>query len=176
MRLDENKSATIRHGLDRKAVVFGLLFAALVWPAQIAKAQTTSGSTDMVISQIYTRGGEPGAALRNDFIEFFNRSNHNVNLADYSLVISTNGPDATSDATISFASSSGIIVVPGQYILFQFGKSGNNGSVSIVAPDFSDATINLGSTSGRIALLQSKSLAPLGCPLGQDPALDDYVG
>lgn len=174
MRLDKDKSAGIR--LDRKAVIFGLLFAALGWSGQTARAQTISGSTDMVISQIYTRGGEPGAALRNDFIEFFNRSNHNVNLADYSLVISTNGPDATSDATISFASSSGIIVVPGQYLLFQLGRSGNNGSVSIVAPEFIDDTINLGSTSGRIALVQSKSLAPLGCPLGQDPALDDYVG
>jgi hypothetical protein len=175
MRLDKDKSAGIRQRFDRKAVVFGLLFAALIWSGQTARAQTASGSTDMVISQIYTRGGEPGAALRNDFIEFFNRGTHNVNLADYALVISTSGPDATVDASIRFASDSGI-VVPGQYVLFQLGSSGNNGSFSIVAPEFSDATINLGSTSGRIALVQSKSLAPLGCPLGQDPALDDYVG
>ena len=113
--------------------------------------------------------------LRNDFIEFFNRGTNNVNLADYSLVISTIGPDATPDTTISFVSSSGIIVVPGEYVLFQFGSSGNNGAFTVVAAEFNDSTINLGSTSGKIALVQSKSSAPLGCPLGQDPAVDDYV-
>jgi hypothetical protein len=146
-----------------------------MWPVQSPRAQTVSGSTDMVISQVYTRGGEPGAALRNDFIEFFNRGRNNVNLADYSLVISTTGPDATPDVTVSFVSSSGIIVVPGEYLLFQLGSSGSNGAFTIVAPEFSDSTINLGSTSGKIALVQSKSTGPLGCPVGQDPALDDYV-
>ena len=175
MHLDTDKSA-VHQGLDRKAVVFGLLLATLIWSGQTARAQTASGSTDMVISQIYTRGGEPGAALRNDFIEFFNRGRNSVNLTDYSLVISTTGPNATPDVTVSFVSSSGIIVVPGQYLLFQLGSSGNNGGFTIVAPEFSDATINLGSTSGRIALIQSRSSAPLGCPVGQDPAIDDYVG
>jgi hypothetical protein len=60
-------------------------------------------------------------------------------------------------------------------ILFQLGSSGNNGSFSIISPEFSDSTINLGSTSGKIALIQSKSSGPLGCPVGQDSALDDFV-
>ncbi|MDQ2920337.1 MAG: lamin tail domain-containing protein, partial [Acidobacteriota bacterium] len=175
MRLDKEQSTAMHHGLFSKTVGLVLVSAALIWSGQTARAQTASGSTDLVISQVYTSGGEPGAALRNDFIEFFNRGTNNVNLADYSLVISTTGPGATPDVTISFVLSSGIIVVPGQYILFQLGSSGNNGSFSIVAAEFNDPTINLGSTSGKIALVQSKSSTPLGCPVGQDPALDDYV-
>jgi hypothetical protein len=153
----------------------GLVLSAFGWPTEKLGAQTVSGSTDLVISQVYTRGGEPGAALRNDFVEFFNRGTNNANLADYSLVISTTGPGATPDVTVSFVSSSNILVVPGEYLLFQLGSSGSNGSFSIISPEFSDSTINLGSTSGKIALIQSKSSGPLGCPVGQDSALDDFV-
>ncbi|MDX6382800.1 MAG: hypothetical protein QOK48_373 [Blastocatellia bacterium] len=156
-------------------LVTGLFLCVFAWPAERSSAQTVSGSTDLVISQVYPRGGEPGAALRNDFIELFNRGSNNVNLADYSLVISTTGPGATADVTVSFVSSSSIVMVPGEYILFQLGSSGNNGSFSIISPEFSDSTINLGSTSGKIALTLSRSLGPLGCPVGQDPALADFV-
>jgi hypothetical protein len=176
MFLNQKRTADNRRLSFSTLFALGMVLAVFGWPAQPACAQTVSGSTDLVISQVYTRGGEPGAALRNDFIEFFNRGSNNVNLADYSLVISTTGPGATPDVTVSFVSSSTILVVPGEYLLFQLGSSGNNGSFSIVSPEFSDSTINLGSTSGKIALIQSKSLGPLGCPVGQDAALDDYVG
>jgi hypothetical protein len=175
MFLNQERTAHNRRLSFSKLFALGMVLAAFGWPAQPACAQTASGSTDLVISQVYTRGGEPGAALRNDFIEFFNRGTNNVNLADYSLVISTMGPGATSDVTVSFVSSSTILIVPGEYLLFQLGSSGNNGSFSIISPEFSDSTINLGSTSGKIALIQSKSSGPLGCPVGQDAALDDFV-
>ena len=175
MYLDNEKSAGIRRRLIRQAVVAGLLVAAIIWSGQDVNAQSAKGTNGMVISQVYTRGGEPGAALRNDYIEFFNRGQSNVNFSDYSLVISSTGSNATADVTISFDSSAGIIVVPGQYLLCQLGSSGNNGSFTIVTAEFNDATINLGSTSGKIALVQSKSSAPLGCPLGQDAAIIDYV-
>ena len=176
MFVDKTEYANVWQRAYAKAVFAVLLLIAFASFGKTVVAQTVSGSTDLVISQIYTRGGEPGAALRNDFIEFFNRGTNNVNLADYSLVISTTGPDATADTVISFVSSTGIIVLPGQYLLFQLGSSGNNGAFTIVAAEFNDSTINLGSTSGKIALVQSKSSGPLGCPVGQDPAVDDYVG
>lgn len=175
MFLNKKRSTNNRRRSLLAIFALGLFLAALGWPPERACAQTASGSTDLLISQIYTRGGEPGAALRNDFIEFFNRGTSNVNLADYSLVISTTGPGATPDVTVSFVSSSSILVVPGEYLLFQLGSSGSSGSFSIISPEFSDATINLGSTSGKIALTQSRSFGPLGCPVGQDPALADFV-
>ena len=151
-----------------------LFFVGLVSSEQAARAQN-AGSTDVVISQVYTRGGEPGATFRNDFIEFFNRGTTTINLANYSLVISTTGAGATPDVTVGFGSASNIPIGPGQYLLFQLGSSGNGGAFIIVPAEFNDPSINLGGTSGKIALVQSNSSAPLGCPVGQDPALADYV-
>jgi hypothetical protein len=152
-----------------------LLFVGLALLSPTATAQTASGSTDVVISQVYTRGGEPGATFRNDFIEFFNRGTTTINLTGYSLVISSTGPDATPDVTVGFGSSPIIPIGPGQYLLFQLGSSGNAGAFIIIPAEFNDSSINLGRTSGKIALVQSNSSAPLGCPVGQDPALVDYV-
>ncbi len=156
-------------------VIACLLFVGLVSSGHNAKAQTASGSTDVVISQVYTGGGEPGAAFRNDFIELFNRGTTTINLAEYSLVISTTGAGATPDVTVSLGSSSNIPIGPGQYLLFQLGSSGNAGAFIIVAAEFNDSSVNLGRVSGKIALVQSKSSAPLGCPVGQDPFVADYL-
>ena len=57
------------------AFVFSFLLVALASSALPAQAQQTNGSPELVVSQIYTRGGEAGATYRNDFVEIFNRSN-----------------------------------------------------------------------------------------------------
>src|SRR5205814_3908124 len=63
------------------------LFALCLFaPAQpSARAQTTVGSTGLVISQVYTRGGEPGAAFQNDYVEVFNRGTSSVDMNNWSL-------------------------------------------------------------------------------------------
>src|SRR5215207_9636125 len=66
-------------------------FAFVAASARDASAQTT-GSPDLVISQVYTRGGEPGATYRNDFVEIFNRGDVTVNLRDYTLMATVNAP------------------------------------------------------------------------------------
>jgi hypothetical protein len=168
------------YGLGRRlfstTLLVCLFIVGFVSAEQMASAQTVSGSTDVVISQIYTRGGEPGATFRNDFIEVFNRGVTTINLAEYLLAISTTGPDATPDVAVAFGSSSDVPIGPGQYLLFQLGSSGNGGAFIIVAAEFNDFSVNLGSTSGKIAIVHSGGTAPIGCPVGQDPALVDYVG
>ena len=44
------------------------------------RAQTVAGSPNLVISQIYTRGGEPSASYKNDFVEIFNRGTQAVDM------------------------------------------------------------------------------------------------
>ncbi len=44
-----------------------------------------SGSSGIVISQLYGGGGNAGATLRNDFIELFNRGNAPVNVSGWSV-------------------------------------------------------------------------------------------
>jgi hypothetical protein len=43
----------------------------LVSPQPSARAQSAVVSPDIVISQIYSRGGESGATYRSDFVELF---------------------------------------------------------------------------------------------------------
>src|SRR5439155_15544574 len=51
---------------------------------------------NMRISQIYTRGGEPGAVYQSDFIEIFNRGNSTVDINGWTLNITSFEGSSTS--------------------------------------------------------------------------------
>src|SRR5690349_17101191 len=70
----------------------------------IAKAQTVADS-NIVISQIYTRGGETGAIYQNDFIELYNRGNSIVDINGWMLHITTFEGSVPSVVGIRFVSS-----------------------------------------------------------------------
>ena len=63
MFLDKTEDTKVSRRAYAKAVVAVLLLMAFASLGKTAVAQTVSGSTDLVISQIYARGGEPGAAF-----------------------------------------------------------------------------------------------------------------
>jgi hypothetical protein len=162
------------------------LFAVMTFAGSAVSAQT-QGSPDLVISQVYTRGGEAGATFRNDFVEVFNRGNVTVNLMDYTLQVLANlpaspgFPGGLTPVAVRFVSSSGSVpLAPGKYVLYQFGSSGNNGAVLPVTPDSDSSTptnINLPAASGRIALAQGGPTHPYvqyGCGVGVDAALADF--
>ncbi len=183
-RTGHSHGIVVRKSLARSIGAGCLFIVALASFALLAQAQTTSGSPDLVISQIYTRGGEAGATYRNDFIEIFNRSNLTLNLIDYSLQLtalvptSPGGPLVVDAVSLRFVSSRGNIPLnPGQYVLYQFGSSGNNGALLPVTPDATNPQINLVSTSGRVALVKGDTpLVKLGCPVGVDASLVDFAG
>ena len=156
-------------------------------PGATARAQSLNGSPDLVISQVYTRGGETGATFRNDFVEVFNRGNTTVNLMDYTLQVLANlpagpgFPGGLTPVAVRFVSSSGSVpLAPGKYVLYQFGSSGNNGALLPVTPDSDSSTpvnVNLPAASGRIALAQGGPTHPYvqyGCGVGVDAALADF--
>ncbi len=122
-----------RESRARRRLFTLALFALLALAGGTASAQSLgAGSPDLVITQVYTRGGEPGATFRNDFVEIFNRGNTTVNLADYSLQVLVNIPNATAPVAITtkfVSSGGGFPVAPGKYVLYQYGSSGNNGAV-----------------------------------------------
>jgi hypothetical protein len=180
---DKTARARFGHRLLTLALFAGLCFAGLAASARTALAQT-SGSPDLVISQVYTRGGEPGATFRNDYVEIFNRGNVTLNLSDYSLQVLANVPAAPgfpgglTSVSIRQVSSSGFVGInPGQYFLYQFGSSGDNGAVLPSTPDSDSSTpnINLPGASGRIALVKGMTpLVQFGCPVGVDASLADF--
>jgi hypothetical protein len=165
-------------------MLFSCLFiSGLAASARTALAQN-SGSPDLVITQVYTRGGEAGATFRNDYIEIFNRGNVTVNLTDYSLQYVANVPASPgfpgglTGVTTTFVSSGGSINVnSGQYMLIQLGSSGNNGALLPVTPDFGafGPNFNLPSNTGRVALVKgSTPLVEFGCPVGLDASVADF--
>jgi hypothetical protein len=174
-----------RTPLPRRLLTLALFAAcALAFAAPAASAQSLDGgSPDLVISQVYTRGGEPGATFRNDYVEVFNRGNTSVNIADYTLQVLVNAPPGFPGGLVPInilfvSSSGGVPVLPGEYKLYQFGSSGNNGAALPVTPDASATDFNLPSGAGRVALVKGRAnaaFAHVGCAVGVDASLADFV-
>ena len=123
------------------------------------------------ISQIYASGGDSGAVHRNDFVELYNRGESAVDLTNWSIQYA--GPTGT---TWEIAALSGT-VQPGHYYLIKLGSGGATGA-TLPAEDRSNTAINLGSTGGKIALLNVTTVIAAGTssPLGTTSGLVDYVG
>ncbi len=132
-----------------------LLFA----HAQSARAQGASGSPDLVISQVYTRGGAAGASYQKDFVEIFNRGTEPVDLNNYGLHVTLDGNPVPASLSVRPFSSRGIVIQPGRYLLIAFGGDGLGGQ-PLPTPDFDlDALLpgvlpsNLHPTSGAVVLI-----------------------
>src|SRR2546423_4794576 len=158
--------------------LFALCLFAPTQPS--ARAQTTVGSMGLVISQVYTRGGEPGAAFQNDYAEVFNRGTSSVDMNNWSLHLSTGSGPIPPSITINFVSSRGIPVEPGRYLLFKLGSGGTDGQ-PLPFPDFDlsglpgPVPLNLNADSGVVALLMPASPSQAG-PTVKPTGVAAFVG
>ncbi|WP_196282125.1 T9SS type A sorting domain-containing protein [Hymenobacter jeongseonensis] len=128
------------------------------------------GHAQVVISEVYTTGGESGAALRHDFVELYNSSDAAISLTNYSVQFNpVNGGGNYNVAAL------GNVSIPAHgYFLVRFASAGANGAVLPVAPD-ATSTIDLESAGGRIALVNS--IAQLSNSAeANDPGIVDFVG
>jgi Calx-beta domain/Domain of unknown function (DUF4214) len=148
--------------------------------AQPARAQSVSGSPDLVVSQVYTRGGGAGASYQKDFVEIFNRGTEPVDMNSYGLHVTLDGNPVPGSMFVRFFSSRGIVVQPGRYLLIAFGGDGLDGQ-PLPTPDFDLGAIllppvppNLHPTSGAV-LLVAPDGSFRGCTVGQT-GVADMVG
>jgi hypothetical protein len=171
------------------ALFAALAFATVAATARVASAQPAVGSPDLVISQVYTRGGEPGATFQNDFVEVFNRGNVTVDLTAYSImVLAEEEPSDGSPGrlvSLGLLARPGTNLAPGKYYLYQFGSSGDDGA-PLPTPDEGRGTFlspsplapyNLPSTTGRVAIIKgvlTHNYTQYGCAVGVDAALADF--
>ena len=148
-----------------------------------APAQTTAAG-DIVFSQVYASGGNPGSTYQNNFLELFNRTSSTINISGWRFYIA----DATGTFNISFAftSSQGINIGAGRYLLFQMGPASSNGAP--LQPDFivpfhidpppgfpPIPDLNL-SPSGKVFLtIPGTALTGSPCPL-PNADIVDFVG
>ncbi len=163
-----------------KCISFLAVLFCTVVVSSVSIAQTAN--PNLRISQIYSRGGEAGAAFQNDFIELFNRGQTNVDLSGWSLNISNfsgTPPNIQISATnIRFTSPTGIIIPPGAHFLLKFGGSGSNGA-PINNPDINLNPFPISDTGAQIVLLDKDKTLPLSyCPAAPDLTgnVADYVG
>ena len=170
------------------------IIATVANPVPITSENTSSLATaptqpaaagDIVFSQIYASGGNPGSTFQNNFLEVFNRTNSVIDISSWRFYIS----DATGtfNLSISFVSSRGMAIGAGRYFLIQFGPPSSNGaplpnpdfivpSDPIIIPGFPPIPpINL-SPSGKVFLTApNTSLLGSTCPLPNSEIVD-FVG
>ncbi|HEY2972390.1 MAG TPA: FG-GAP-like repeat-containing protein [Pyrinomonadaceae bacterium] len=133
----------------------------------------TPAPGDVVISQVYSGGGNPGSSFQNNYIELFNRTDNAIDIGGWPIAFTS--ATGVFNTSIAFVSSRGVAILPHRYLLIQFGPPSTNG-VPLNA-DFvvSDLQFNL-SPSGKVFLARPNSNS-LGttCPLPNSNIID-FVG
>ncbi len=173
---------TIAHFSPAPGLAFGSTFKVRVTTAAedaqgdaiAATFTTTNGfqtrygvdGSDVVISQVYGGGGNPGAPLSHDFVELHNRGPGAVSLAGWSLQYAS--PMGTTWSVTNLSGS----IAPGGYFLVQLATGGPNGA-ALPAPDATGLS-NLSAQSGKLALVRNATQLVGVCP--NDAAITDLVG
>lgn len=146
----------------RIAAVVSLLAIALAVVA--VPAQAGSGSSNIVISQVYGAGGNSGATLKNDYIELFNRGTAAVDLSGWSVqYASTQGSSWTNKTNLSG------VIEPGHYFLIQ--EAGGTNGTALPTPDLTGG-ISMAAGAGKVALVANQTPLAGTCPTG----VVDFVG
>jgi endonuclease G len=122
-----------------------------------------------LISQVYGGGGNSGATYQNDFVELYNRSASPVDTAGWSIQYTSEDGDSWDFGKQPLGGTIG----PGEYYLIALGSGGAIGAPLPAAQI--NGLINMGSTGGKVALVNSFDGLVGNCPLG-DPSLLDFVG
>src|ERR1043166_8878124 len=144
--------------MGRAVFGIGLAFLCIQF-AECARAASTS----VVISQVYGGGGNLGAPYKNDFIELHNKGTSAVSLSGWTVQYAD-----SNNWQITFL---GGALQPGQYYLVQ--PAGGTSGASLPPPD-ATSSINMGTSSGKVALVNNGSLLSGSCP--GSGSIIDFVG
>ena len=172
------RSSIPRTTYNQKALVFlcilPAVFASVGSRCEVQGQMPAAG--EVVFSQIYAQGGNPGSTYKDNFVELFNRSNHAVDITGMPLRIATD--TSAFNVGISFTSSRGLVIPPGGYLLIEFETTGTGGSAlpfpDLFVPQFVPFTINL-PPSGKLALTIPGTNFFGTCPLPNTGVID-FVG
>ena len=137
----------------------------------VAPGPAGAASPDIVVSQVYGGGGNSGAPFANDFVELFNRGSTVIDVTGWTVQYAT-----SSSTTWSRTALSGTIA-PGHYFLVHEASGGAAGSPLPTADAV--GTINLSSSSGKVAVVRSDTALSCGASPGScasDPSIADLVG
>ncbi|HEY0430525.1 MAG TPA: DUF4214 domain-containing protein, partial [Pyrinomonadaceae bacterium] len=181
---DDDVQVTITTYQDGRVVSQVVTKAVL---SQAAKAEAASltvtapaqpaAAGDIVVSQIYSNGGNPGSTFQKNYLELFNRTNSAIDFANWPIYFAT--ATGTFNTVLTIASSRGIVTGPHRYFLMALGPASTNGE-PVPSPDFSIPSLpippeflpNL-SSSGKIFFTPpGSSIVGSACPLPNSQIVD----
>ena len=139
-----------------------LLTAASAW---------ATGSSSLVIAEVYGGGGNSGATYKNDFIVVFNRSASSVDVNGWSVQYAS--ATGSSWQVTPLATSSKIVPAGGYFLVQE--TNGAGGTVNLPTADAPPGTINLSATAGKVALCNSTTALTVANPVGGATVVD-FVG
>ncbi len=142
--------------MTKRIAVTVVLLAVL---AALPGSAVGSGSTTIVLSEIYGGGGNAGAPYDHDFVELLNVSSSPVSLNGWSVQYASTGGSSWQSTPLPDVS-----LGPHQHFLVQEAGGGTNGA-ALPTPD-ATGTIALAATAGKIALASSATALSGACPTG----------
>jgi len=119
-------------------------------------ASAYAAPNNIVVSQLYSAGGNNGATYNRDFVELFNRSAEPVSLAGlYLHYHSATGSGASTPVALPART-----LAPGQYFLVTFAP-GSSGA-ALADGDFVNGQIAMGAGGGRLSISTQSTAIPAG--------------
>lgn len=144
--------------------------------AVVSPAFAATSGDDVVISEVYARGGSANQPFTNKFVELFNPTGSAINLGGYSVQYRSAGGTGNAGTVVALT---GEIPAGGHYLIA--GGSNNNGAngVALPAADATNSGLNLQGSNGTVALVESTTAVAL--PTGNvveaaNPLIVDLVG
>jgi hypothetical protein len=170
---------------ETSATVERARFSSASIEQSVTPAIQPAAAGDIVVSQLYTNGGNPGSTYQNNYLELFNRTDNPIDFDGWRIYLAS--ATGTFDLAISFVSSRQIFIGGHQYLLIRFGPDSANGAVvpaDITVP-YNTATPPPGfppippfnpQPSGKIFItMPNVNAFGSTCPL-PNPDIVDFVG
>jgi len=120
--------------------------------------------TTVKISQVYAGGGNSGATYTNDFIEIFNEDVNPVDVTGWSVQYNSAGSTTGNWQMTPICPVGPCVILPGHYFLVEE-AAGNSGTTALPVPNAVGA-INMGASSGKVALMNFAVAISGQCPAG----------
>lgn len=165
----------ISPAISLRGGVAGLAAATLLLTPFVAAtpAAAAPDGSDLVINELYARGGSANQPYTHKFIELYNPTDEEISLDGRSLQYRAAGGEAASTTTLALTGCVG----PGGYFLVQGGTNGTTGE-ALPTPDAS-VSMNLQGSNGTVALVDTATAITL--PTGDvtvsgDSRIVDLVG
>jgi len=148
-----------------------LVLLALLAGVLLAAPAAHGTSPGLVISQVYSAGGNSGAAFSNDYVELLNRGSTPVDLTGWTVQY------ASASSTSWQATTLAGTVQPDHYYLVALASGGSSGS-ALPTPDATGST-NLAASGGKVAIVASSTPLTCGATAGScsaAPSVADLIG